>query len=117
MRILLAFCVCALATSTVAQPGPVLGNEGGCERHAGRAPTTDNVTLLTADGIEGWESSCPIVSSTQGTEGQLILEVECSGEGETWRDTYMVFPSPGGSGVILFPADAPQFEKLLTPCE
>lgn len=75
------------------------GTPDGCLRHNGQAPTGDNVFLLYPDRVEGWESSCAITGVDILPTGTLTLFTECSGEGETWSESYSILP-PTPDGVL-----------------
>ncbi|HOV03563.1 MAG TPA: hypothetical protein PLJ34_02095 [Hyphomicrobiales bacterium] len=52
--------------------------------------TTDQVPItVSARGIEGYESSCPFTSVTR-KDGNYVAKAKCSGEGETWTETYVM---------------------------
>ncbi|MEZ5841497.1 MAG: hypothetical protein R3D02_14070 [Hyphomicrobiales bacterium] len=51
---------------------------------------TDQVPIkVSRKGIEGYESSCPFTSVTQ-KGGSYVARAKCSGEGETWTETYVM---------------------------
>jgi hypothetical protein len=108
------------ATAVLAQDNPiagVYGNEGGCRRVAGQPEGTDLVFILAPDRIERYESTCPITRLVLDGEGAPAqADVTCSGEGETWTDSYLLSPLPGEDGYIIGPAEYPDIRFEVRPC-
>ncbi|MEM7439720.1 MAG: hypothetical protein AAF393_08985 [Pseudomonadota bacterium] len=93
------------------------GNEAGCARYHGKAAgASDAATLAYFDKIERHESSCPVLSRTALGNGDVRLDVECSGEGETWREVYIVSVNPNADTLTLFSERAPDYKIELSKC-
>lgn len=86
MRTILAFVL--LASPAFGET--VYGDAAGCQRHAGQPVNTDMVFILHTDKIERHESICPISGITPLQGGGMKLHVTCSGEGESWTDSYIL---------------------------
>lgn len=113
-RILIAASVmCADAAS--AQVSSAWGDEGGCARVNGEVVLTDMVFILTPEGIERHESMCPLIGADRDGEGNTILIAQCSGEGDTWEQSYAIDISDGI--MRIWSVDAPDFVTELRPCE
>jgi len=92
------------------------GNLSGCERTAGKTESSDSVFILWPDRIERWESSCTIVGFEGDLNTRSIIETECTGEGETWTQTYGMTPV-GDDIYTIWPVDSPEFITELRLCE
>ncbi|MCC5972662.1 MAG: hypothetical protein JJT81_01275 [Rubellimicrobium sp.] len=107
------------ASAAGAQDNPIrgiYGDEGGCARAAGRATNSDMVFLLAPDRIERWESTCPITRIAGLGKGRWQIDVLCSGEGESWTDSYTITPLPGEEGFTIVPTDRLSMHYELRPC-
>jgi hypothetical protein len=118
MRVALALIL--TASTAVAQVTPITGtygDDGGCRRLAGQPEGTDLVFILTPDRIERWESACPITRwRVDGSGNPVQADVTCSGEGETWTDSYLLSPLPGEDGYLIGPAEFPDIRFEVRPC-
>tara|TARA_B110000503_G_C7124862_1_gene404126 strand:+ start:643 stop:990 length:348 start_codon:yes stop_codon:yes gene_type:complete len=99
-----------------AQAQQAWGNEGGCNRVAGRDEGTDMVTILWPDRIEHLESGCRFIMINGDINVRATIETECDGEGETWTQTYGMTPI-GADTIAIWPADAPDYVQNLRLCE
>lgn len=107
------------ASTAVAQGNPIAGtygDEGGCRRLAGQPEGTDLVFILTPDRIERWESACLITGIVVDDGIPVQVDVTCSGEGESWTDSYLLSPLPGEDGYSIGPAGFPDIRFEVRPC-
>jgi hypothetical protein len=119
MRATFGLVLCLAGGMALAQDNPisgVYGDEGGCRRLAGQPEGTDLVFILTPDRIERWESACDITSIATEDGNPAQIDVTCSGEGETWTDSYAVSPLSGEDGYSIGPVDFPEIRFDLRPC-
>lgn len=103
-----------LPTAVIAQ---VYGDEIGCQMLAGERPVSDNMYLYDGATIQRMESSCPVTGSLQVGSGGILLTVECSGEGETWEDYYLLSTTADPDHYIIHPSDFPEFATDIRVCE
>jgi hypothetical protein len=108
-----AFCL--VAASAGAET--VWGDAGGCARYFGQPPATDMVFLLYPDRIERWESLCTVVGVTPLQANEQLVDVACSGEGETWADAYILGPQRADGTAIVRNARTPEFAIEIRPCQ
>lgn len=102
--------------------GPALaqtafGDDGGCARVRGEAPQGDMVFILWPDRVERWESSCDIVATERLDAASVLLRTECSGEGETWEQRYVMAPLPDGAGFVIGPEEYPDVRFEVRLCQ
>jgi hypothetical protein len=117
IRLLSALALTTLTALPATAESTAYGNEGGCNRMAGKPEGTDAVAIFRpGERIEFWESSCPILGSTMVGAGATVVTVECSGEGETWEAYYML-ETLEGDGFVLYPEDAPDNRTELHACQ
>lgn len=102
------------ATPIAAQT--IYGDEGGCRRAAGQPEGTDLVFVLYPDRIERWESSCPIVGMERTDATRVVLITQCTGEGETWEQRYVMEPLSGEDGFLIGPDEYQDIRFEVRPC-
>lgn len=95
----------------------IYGDEVGCQMLAGERPVSDNMYLYDGATIQRVESSCPVTGSLQVGSGGILLTVECSGEGETWEDYYLLSTTSDPDHYIIHPSDFPEFATDIRVCE
>lgn len=120
MRTTLALLLCLSGGAALAQDNPITGiygDEGGCRRVAGQPEGTDLVFILTPDRIERWESACQITRIMGDGSVPVQIDVTCSGEGESWTDSYLLAPLPGEDGYLIGPADDPDIRFEIRRCD
>ena len=106
-----ALCV---ATSAAAFP---FGNAEGCAGYLGTSEhTSDTATLAFFDRIVRYESTCPVTARQTLGNGDVRLEVECSGEGSTWQEVYFVSVNENADTLTLYSERAPDYKIELTEC-
>ena len=116
MRFTLAF-LAALGAAMPASADVIWGDDGGCARLAGLPPQTDMVFLLYPDRVERWESACMISAVTRLSGNGQRIEVTCSGEGETWRDAYILGAERPDGTVPVRLDDLPDPITYIRPCQ
>lgn len=77
------------------------GDEAGCMRVRGDVPQTDNLIIVWPDRIERHEATCVPGGLVQRGEGPLEFEMLCSGEGESWSQTYFLEAAGDGWTVTI----------------
>lgn len=102
------------ALPCVAQAQQAWANISGCERVAGVMESSDDVFILWPDRIERWESECRIVDLDGDLNRLSVIETQCSGEGETWTQTYSI--TPIGDIYAIWPTEYPDARFELRPC-
>ena len=95
----------------------IYGDDGGCRRVAGEPAGTDLVFVLYPDRVERWESSCAIVGSERFDATSVELITQCSGEGETWEQRYVLTPLSGQDGYLIGPAEYDDIRFEVRPCQ
>lgn len=114
MKHLVVAAICLGPVAATAQQA--WGDEGGCARALGQRVLTDMVFVLWPDRIERHESSCRIIDVQGDLNTRAVIETECSGEGETWIQSYGITPhSP--DMFMIWPTDAPDYVTELRACE
>ncbi len=79
------------ATADTLQPGKVYGNSEGCAcAKTGQFPGTDSYVVITTRYVQQIETSCELVQALVGKYGDIFANAICSGEGETWPQTYVL---------------------------
>lgn len=93
----------------------VYANAAGCARLTGDVASDEVVIFRPGESITFWESTCPILDATMVGAGAIVHTVQCSGEGDTWEDYYMIETAPV-DGFTLYPEDQPEARVDLAPC-
>lgn len=107
MKKLILLACLAVPVTAFAQ-GP-WGDKGGCARHKGESPMTDEVTLFSGDSIEYLESGCGVTSQRDIGGGVLLLKSECRGEGTTWPEEHKIMYSADKSTVTMLNDDGGKY--------
>jgi len=81
----------------------VYGDEAGCAWLAGDPVQTDNLYLYDQNTIQRVESTCPVTGALQVGSGATVVTVECTGEGETWEDYYMIMTTEDENTLLIHP--------------
>lgn len=80
----------------------VYGDEAGCALHADDVVTSDNLIIVTVDQIRRFEAVCPISAITeQGS--RMLVDVQCTGEGESFTRQYIFEGGPEDGFVVSMP--------------
>lgn len=119
MRTVPVLLLCLWGGAALAQANPITGtygDEGGCRRLAGQPVTTDMVFILAPDRVERWESTCPITRIMVDGDTPVQIDVACSGEGETWTDSFLLSPLPGEDGYLIGPVGEPGIRFEIRRC-
>jgi len=83
----------------------VYGDTVGCQMLAGERPVSDSMFLYDGTTIQRMESACPVTGSMQIGSGGVLLTVQCTGEGETWEDYYVLSTTADESTLNIQPED------------
>jgi hypothetical protein len=94
----------------------IYGDLAGCARHRGEAVATDNLYIFDLVSIQRHETTCEIASAMQIGSGATLLTTNCSGEGETWEDFYVV-ETTADNGFAIYPEAYPEFRTNLDLCK
>lgn len=95
----------------------VFGTMAGCARAAGMSDKSDGaITWFVGDRIDFHESSCPITGVTPVGSGATVVTVQCTGEGETWEDYYMIETTSDADRFVISPEQFPDIRSELTQC-
>lgn len=76
----------------------IYGSELGCI-HADGGDGSDGWAVLTAEGIERYESSCEFVSLTVGRYGDHFANAICHSEGYTYPEMFTMISTWDGKGL------------------
>src|SRR5690606_37550621 len=88
----------APAAALALEPGRVYGNADGCRIAATGVFDSDMFLMVTTDGLDGMEWLCEFGATTPAADGGATIAAECSGEGDTWAETFtLAAPAPDGS--------------------
>ncbi|MEO9862880.1 MAG: hypothetical protein ABJO29_16190 [Yoonia sp.] len=112
MKLALAF-LCLLPVAANAQ---VYGDTAGCAWLAGEPVATDSLYLYDQNTIQRAESTCPVTGALQVGSGATVVTVECSGEGDTWEDYYMIMTTADENTLLIHPEAYPEFVTEMKVC-
>jgi hypothetical protein len=94
----------------------VWGDAEGCAVHRGQPATTDVMFILYPSRIARWESTCDIVAVAPLQGGEQLVDVACTGEGESWADAYILGPQRSDGSATVRNAQFPEFVIEIRPC-
>ncbi|MCK0120569.1 hypothetical protein MWU61_08450 [Loktanella sp. F6476L] len=109
----LIVCLCVVPGILQAQ---VFGDAAGCAWLAGEPVATDSLYLYDQNTIQRAESTCPVTGALQVGSGATVVTVECSGEGDTWEDYYMIMTSADENTLLIHPEAYPEFVTEMKVC-
>jgi hypothetical protein len=84
------FRILVIASLPFAANAQVYGDTVGCAWLAGTPPATDNLYLYDGATIQRMETRCTVTGSQQVGSGGILLTADCTGEGDTWEDYYIL---------------------------
>ncbi|MEJ6396399.1 hypothetical protein [Yoonia sp. 208BN28-4] len=111
------FAALALFLPNVVTAQDVFGTMAGCARAAGMSDRSDGaITWFVGDRIDFHESSCAISGSTPVGSGATVVTVQCTGEGETWENYYMIETTSDADRFVIYPEEFPDLRSELNKC-
>jgi hypothetical protein len=105
-----------LVAFPVAAHAQIFGDEAGCALLAGDPVATDSLYLYDQNTVQRAESTCPVIGALQVGSGATVVTVECSGEGDTWEDYYMITTTADENVLMIHPEAYPEFATEIKVC-
>ncbi|MFW2541975.1 hypothetical protein ACN2XU_04980 [Primorskyibacter sp. 2E107] len=98
---ILGLSMALLMTGGAVQAQEAYGNASGCARVTGQGTQSDDVAIFyPSDRLEFWESRCALHDYQSLGAGAVMLNTKCSGEGETWDETYFIYTTDRDSFIL-----------------
>lgn len=113
MKFYLIACLSLVPSVGLSQ---VYGDAAGCAWLAGEPVATDSLYLYDQSTIQRAESTCPVTGALQVGSGATVVTVECSGEGDTWEDYYMIMTTADENTLLIHPEAYPEFMTEMKVC-